>query len=304
MPFSQKNENSSHNPTYMRFFLLINLAKERTFRIMMNQFRPKQVDSSLFLPLPARIFAILQLCLSLSVLLFYLAQPFMGQLFEAKSRLLLWNYVLEASADFPLIDQERIKIEAARDLDEAKLNDRFAKRFEKSLQLVAFQLPPFERAWLVLSLILPILLLKRVEGARYAVWLVPLSILCFAIDHRLQESASHQAALAYPSEKELEERYLGAPIAGSLQEQRDLLEKGWQLYLIDQWTKQTPSEDQQVYQKQVKQGEWAFQKERALQLIERKEEKGQAVLSLFMLGIYLFWNVLFAVVSTRASASS
>lgn len=255
-----------------------------------------QPDPSIFIPKPARIFAILQLCIALTMVLFYAAQPFMGQLFESKSRLLQWDYVLDVPEGEALLAKDRQAFEEARQLDEAKLASSFRERLSRSLKILAFGIPPFEQAWLLLSLILPILLLKRVEGARRAVWLIPLCVLVFSINNRLNGSAeASNTNHLYPSEAQISQDYLKQPIVGSLEEQRELLLKGWQLYVIDHWLGQTPSTDIPTYNRQVKQGEWRFQVEKArYQMQHAKSGLEPYKLPLWILGTYLLWNVMFA----------
>lgn len=263
---------------------------------MLHKITKIQDHPLVFIAKPARLMAILQLCIAFSALLFYLSQPFMGQLFEAKSRLLLWDFVLDHPQRGTLSSSDARKLESARASAQAKIAMPFTQRAGKSLEILAFGIPPFEQAWLLLSLIVPILLLKRVEGARAALWLIPLCVLCYAMSNRIggvdpSPSPDHHL---YPTESYLAEHILHEPIQGSLVEQQNLLKKGWESYLINEWLEERPSVDPEVYSLQLAKGEWAFQHARAMSFIDATHSTQPTRQSLWLLGLFIFWNTLFA----------
>ncbi len=63
----------------------------------MTMILEKQSSSSLTLPISKRLWAIIHLCLVFSLILWYIVQPFMGEYFSLKSRLLLYEYVMGTS---------------------------------------------------------------------------------------------------------------------------------------------------------------------------------------------------------------
>ena len=50
-----------------------------------------------FIPTSQRLMAIGQLCLVFSLMLWYMIQPFMGEYFALRSRMLLYEYVMGTS---------------------------------------------------------------------------------------------------------------------------------------------------------------------------------------------------------------
>src|SRR4051812_38869550 len=60
--------------------------------------RPSKIfPPGTFIPTPQRLMAIGQLCLAFSLMLWYLTQPFMGEYFALRSRMLLYEYVMGTS---------------------------------------------------------------------------------------------------------------------------------------------------------------------------------------------------------------
>ena len=56
--------------------------------------KKKQFPPGTFIPTPARVAAIIQLCLAFSVILWCAGQPFMGELFAIKSKMILYQSVM------------------------------------------------------------------------------------------------------------------------------------------------------------------------------------------------------------------
>ena len=77
---------------------------------------PKTFPPGTFLPTPQRIIVILQLCVTFSVILWNVAQPFTGEYFTVRSRMLLYEYLMGKS------DQNKIE------------SNQEAKRFEALFQ--------------------------------------------------------------------------------------------------------------------------------------------------------------------------
>ena len=57
----------------------------------------KSFPPGTFIPTSQRLMAIGQLCIALSLMLWYMTQPFMGEYFALRSRMLLYEYVMGTS---------------------------------------------------------------------------------------------------------------------------------------------------------------------------------------------------------------
>jgi hypothetical protein len=262
------------------------------FRKRSTEFAP-----GTFIPTPARMVAIIQLCLAFSLLLWQMSQPFMGDLFRVKSQMLIYQDVMglqnsERNAErfAQLSVEDKIPLEKQYQLLEEELRSTFGQKMKKLLHLMFYQISFFELAWIILSIIVPILLLKRTEGARDAVWLLPLLALLFLFEHQRQEFNPSQEISIYPSEQEIVQNYLKKPLSSNILKQREELLRGWNLYLIKNWTKEIPSEDPLIFKDQAEQGEFMFNIHR----LKQNSFKNPPKTSLFMLCIYLGWNLFFA----------
>lgn len=264
-----------------------------------------------FIPTPARVFAIIQLCLAFTVILWNASQPFAGEFFALKSRLLLYEDamgVASASAEqkdrllrnkerfqaLPDSHQQQLKAEAAA-LQRA-LGRSFWSKLADAADFFLFKIPLYERAWLILSVILPILLLKRVEGASLAVWLLPCVAACYAIDSTLYglPGAPSLEQRLFPSEQTLVETHIGGPLSDSLLEQQKQLASGWKHYLVLNWANTQPSSDPAVFEIQAEEGAFAFTLARlGAQSLEIPANRNPRQPLLFLL-IYFVWNTLFA----------
>lgn len=180
---------------------------------------------------------------------------------------------------------------------QTNLKRTFFDKLTRSVHIVAFEIPPFEQAWLLLSFIIPILLLKKVSGAAQAVWLLPLLAGLYALDNRLYglPSSSFGEAHLYPTEQVLVE-YLKEPLEANIFQQREQLLRGWQLYLINQWTGATPSTDPAVFGQQAETGEFAFNVMRLQRVASTSPPSHRPYLQepLWLLALYFFWNCYFA----------
>jgi hypothetical protein len=270
-----------------------------------------------FIPTPARVMAIMQLCLAFTVIAWNASQPFMGELFSIKSRLLLYRHVMGMEdPNGVLSDTEKLKRNAERfnalpDAQRApillghKMLQKLAERtswmkLKRSFQILALRLPPFEQSWIVFSIIIPILLLKRVEGAEKAIWILPLLAILYAADNRLTslpQQENREMAL-FPSEAAILNRYLKQPLSKNIFEQREQLLSGWKMYLIEEWAHEVPERDAFLFAEQAERGEFAFNRTR-LEALSPDDYlhsySGKEPLAL--LAAYFFWNFLFAFVS-------
>lgn len=267
-----------------------------------------------FIPTPARICAIIQLCIAFSLILWDLSEPFTGELFRQKSKALLYEEVMGiAPAENPSQEQRELSernalrfqrmpeekrahiIEGYKKLKIEKTTS-FLNKFQRAVASLFFEIPLFERAWLLFSIILPILLLKRTEGASAALWILPLLTFCYSVDNQMHgKPYESQEAQLFPSEKKIIEEYLETPLSRDIFEQQEQLKEGWQLYLIREWTGQEPSNSLPEFKQQVEQGSFAFTVERMeKRLLDDSKASPFQKKNPLLLFLYLFWNLSFA----------
>jgi hypothetical protein len=263
----------------------------------------KEYPSETFISTPARVMAILQLCLAFTILAWHAGYPFAGELYATKTKLLVYQHVIgikntqnaERFEQLPVDRRQQIMHDYEALL---KWTDRpFIEKLKKSLAVIFFETPLTENAWILLSILIPILLLKRVEGSVQAVWLLPLAMLFFTLDNRWNGKDipySDDAAL-FPSEEVLVNKYLEQPLSSNILEQHAQLSSGWEIYLIQEWAHESPSVDKNLFQIQKEQGDFSFNLAR-LNYIKPTLKEGQSKHSYYFLGLSLFWNLSFAMI--------
>lgn len=261
---------------------------------------------NLYLPMPKRIACILQLILSLSVFLWLLFDPFMGEHFRLKEELILIQnlrgdetlkaQLLPAAQNklarnqtrfqtLPLTEQEQIHHKAH--LLEWKMNTPAISKFIHGISSFLFRTPVITLLWIILSILLSIACLKKKGWAFRATFLLPILSLAYA--YAIYHSARPYSS-PYPSEREVLQ-YLEKPLGSTLSEQRENLKKGWELYLIHEWAHEEPTVEN--YQDQVEKGEYAFN----LVLLDRLKE--EPPMNIFLILGYIGWNMAFAIVLNR-----
>lgn len=271
-----------------------------------------------FIRMPARICAIIQLCLAFTIILWNAAQPFSGELFSLKSKLVLYEDIT-GSTPRPGLSVEKIArldrnakrfeglsekeaepIVAGHQKVKDLLKRSFIDKLASSWHLMLYEIPPFEQAWLILSLIIPILLLKRVEGAAQVVWLLPLLSALYAFDNRAYGHRSSPSAesMLFPTEQRLVAEFMKEPLSANVFEQQGQLQDAWKAYLIKVWTPEDPGSEFAA-----EQGEFAFNLARARAIGSERISpiSGSPHIQepLLILGLYVFWNALFASVAYR-----
>lgn len=238
----------------------------------------------------------------------------MGELFSHKSQILLYHQVMGSSALVHSVDQDRLKRNAERfatlpqaqqsrfiaqhDQLQTEANRSFGEKTWQSVHILAIELPALERAWIVFSVVIALLLLLRIEGAVQAVWLLPLIVALYAYDNYqyAPTPAPRASDLLFPSEAYLIEHYLKQPLSSRIAEQHDQLLKGWQLYLIAEWLQETPASDPEQFAFQVERGQFAFDVAR-LELSTSDQKVTSSLYKkeppLLLVG-YLIWNLFLA----------
>ncbi len=139
----------------------------------------------------SKVVAIIHLCFVFTAVLWIAGQPFMGELFAYKSATLVYQTVMGSPELLKKLDKEKaeklaLQFERNRQRFEklpkeeqkailtkyAELqelaNQSWMTKTKAALNILFFDLPPFERAWIALSFVIPLLLLLGVEGGRPA----------------------------------------------------------------------------------------------------------------------------------------
>lgn len=261
-----------------------------------------------FIPTPARLAAIVQLCLAFTLLAWQGSLPFMGELFATKYKLLVYQHLMGKKIDghatrFASLP-EKTQILKEYELLQRDLETSFLAKIKRAVTGL-WNLPLFEKAWIFFAILLPILLLKRVEGAAQIVWILPILALAYGLDNRIHGLAPRKTAeeRLFPSEERILQNYVGAPLKPSIIEQQKQLQLGWQTYLIKEWAKEEPSQDEQQFLHQAEKGDFAFNLARIKALKEpRSLRPKQEPISL--LALYLFWNLSFALIVTKSLKQS
>lgn len=254
----------------------------------------KSYPEGTFIPTPARVCAIIQLCLSFSALLWFLSTPFLEQLFDQKSNKLLFEKITQNKQ----FEQLPITTKAALQQGYEKMNAESHRSFiDKIVDSFNFsKLPIYEFSWMLLAIVIPILVLKKVDGAKEAAWLLPLITLGYIIhvwSHPIQKAPSE--ALLFPKEDFLVSYYMETPLSDRIDEQQQQLLSAWQRYLVETWAHEEPSKELSTFSKQVEKGEFSFNVARMERRIEDRSGPNETrTPSPLTLLFYLIWNTLFA----------
>ncbi|MCB1119251.1 MAG: hypothetical protein KDK65_04760 [Chlamydiia bacterium] len=254
-----------------------------------------------------RILAILHLCLALTLLCWYGGYPFFGHRAKVKELKQEYEWVMQKETFHDLPREKREKIQHNwKKLKEIEVIPWQTKLFYSGKTLL-LHLPYFELFWLVFSLVLPIMILKETPGIRGAIWILPLMALAHVVDQPYLKPPVEDSpeTVLYPSEERLLTQYTKEPLAPSWSEQKKQLERGWKIYLVKEWAKETPAKEPALFSKQVAKGQHAFTAEKLLLTPLFRDDffiaKGtETHLKLF---IYLVWNVFFAWMTTTTEAT-
>jgi hypothetical protein len=260
--------------------------------------RPLGEDT--FIPMPARVLAIVQLCLAFTVAIWILCGPYLDEYFSVRSDSLLYETVMGERVPGNVDYFQALPIEEQRSIvDQYRLLQERAGRpfLEKTFGALVFSLfetSPFKWAWVVLSVGIAVGLLKKKRGALQVVWLLPVVALCYGLFSVSSKTPSPMDALV-PSEALIVSEYLKRPLSGSIGDQQNQLTLGWQRYLVSVWTREVPSDDKLFFEEQVKRGEFAFNVAR-LRLV-RQSDVSKSTESATALILYVLWNFFFALMT-------
>lgn len=263
--------------------------------------KKKEFPPGTFIPTPARVVAIIQLCLAFTAMMWSMGHPFMGDLFAVKSKLLVYEEVIRDSARFALLpatQQEQIKEDYAS--LQKKTDIPFATKLERSFSILAWETPSFELAWIFFSVVISLMLLMRIEGALHAVWLLPLIVAAYAINNQLNGVPPQMTpeARLFPTEEHLVHSYIPGGLNPNIMEQREQLLRAWKTYLVVEWAHERPSDDEVAFNQQVDTGAYAFSVARLEALPKEQKTTDPSFLhkkdSIFILALYFLWNLFFA----------
>lgn len=275
----------------------------------------KTFPQGTFIPTKARIAAILQLCLAFTVSLWIISQPFMPDYFAIRSEMVILDHLfgtgtyteekelyLERNAErFARLPKKEKSVFEKRHKELQALQKRtFQKKIFKSLEMITSKTPPFLQAWIIFSIVIPILLLLKIEGAACACWILPLLALLMT-SHADSPSAHCSLFPEYPTERLLLETFLRQPLKPTISQQYNQLEKGWHLYLIKEWAQEVPSKNRSQRILQIEKGEFAFHCARAKQQAAMPEllpSDRHITISKTVLWIFIAWNSIFAAIAT------
>ena len=268
-------------------------------------FKPKSRTyiKGTFVPTPLRVIAIIHLCIAFSALLFDMGYPFMGQLFENKRLNAIYETVLQNESHFQQLPyQKQVEIEGSHQSLVSRMHTPFLSKLRKSFSIILLELPPFQKAWIFFSILIPILILLKIEGAQRAAWILPFITIVYGVNQLfLYPSHAHlYEDSLFPTEQVIVNDYLNDPLSTNILEQREQLLKGWHSYVVNQWANEPPSSNEEEFKKQLSKGLFAFnvaridviQQDSALPSYLRR--KG----SLFILS-FLLWNIFFAIFVNR-----
>lgn len=256
-------------------------------------------------PTRLRVLVILQLCLAFTLLIFYAGYPFLAEIFEIKSKLIVYESVTtksdpEISALFSSLPLESQGIIAKNGQCLYEMLGRpFSHKLCDALRILLWEIPPFERAWLLFAIVISILLLLRFEGASRAVWLLPLIVIAHGCDlaWRPHNLSIQDDRARFPSEEYICHHYLLQPLSSRLSEQKTQLFEAWQRYLICEWTRETPSNQPETFLQQTKKGLFLFNAASLLRDDFSSQNHGFGPVpstSSPLLILYFLWNAYFA----------
>lgn len=259
---------------------------------------------------------ILQLCIVFTLFAWICSQPYMGELLTIKSKMLLLQEVIGVR-DHTLLgpeNDERLEGNAEKfsqlpELEKGQIMQKYGKmqeasrasfwlKLKRAFTILFFHISRFELLWIALGITIPVLLLLNAQGARHAAWLLPLLALAYGFENQTSGAkweVSEDDKL-FPSEQYLIEKYVGEPFSANISLQYEQLHHGWEMYLIEEWTKEKPSAEPVIFEQQVDQGNYAFNKARSEKLSMSLYPEGMFKMrkTLLILILYFAWNFFFA----------
>jgi hypothetical protein len=195
----------------------------------------KHFPEGTFAATPLRVLSILQLCIVFTYIAWVGGYPFLGEIYEVKAARSKYETVLKNSFYEELSKDRKALIISGYEeiLDYA--TEPFLVKTERCLRIILQELPVYTKIWIILSILLSVFILLRIDGAIPCVWLLPLSIGYGFMVHLGQPYALTYEERLFPTESVLIKDYLKKPLDGGLSEQREQLQQAWDMYLKDAW---------------------------------------------------------------------
>lgn len=253
-----------------------------------------------FIPKPSRIASILHLSIAFTVLLGVILSPFLQDLFVYKSHTLLFDHVMGKTNSNPILErnferfsklpfsiQQNVLDSYTQIKNEFPLT--FLEKAQKSLRLIK-SLSLYTTLWILLSIIIPILILKKREGAEKAAYLLPLMVLLLLLSY---PTVTKVQPSLYPSEEKIIKEFLKEPLSSDISIQYEQLSKGWKLYLIKEWSQKTPSQNPSEFEMQVEEGDFLFHLNF---LLQSKPSSSSSILLYYLL---FFWSLFYVYIVNR-----
>lgn len=195
-----------------------------------------------------KILVIFHLCVTCSWLFIYLGRPFLGEYFDVRSRLLLYEYVLAIpSAAFTkeeMVWRKQATEELSLEVLE-QLNDQYRqlqiyahrpiwKKMKEGVGFLFVKVPFIELVWIIGSLVVGIGLLKGRAMASQMAWLLPCLILTevWLFPQNLRQPID----TLMPKESWLLSHYSKQALPPSFARQRQVLEEAWEEFLLKEWS--------------------------------------------------------------------
>lgn len=270
-----------------------------------------EVPDEAFIPKPARVMAILQLCVVFTIVCWLGSWPFMGKMLEHKRETFLFQTVLGGGdliartyedqpgvlqkiernrkrfLEMPSNEKELI-LNSYNELISLESQSGFWSKCRDGLQNILIFSSPWLRAWVVFALMAAILLLKKSPGAPMAVWILPVLALMLWFEAAQSPRLISSDEAFFPTENYLISTYGNGALDNSISMQHAQLSLAWERYLASEWSTTGDAEE----------GDWRFQltrlKNRLAQKIDRDTPPSGLVLCLFFI-----WNCGFAWVAYR-----
>ncbi|MFA6916262.1 MAG: hypothetical protein WC222_07680 [Parachlamydiales bacterium] len=239
----------------------------------------------------ARFYCILQLCIVFTVLCWHLGYPFLGEIYEIKQEKQLYDFVFE-EVNMPYFDQlpsrDRLRLESGAAYWKKQLEKSFATKLKASVRHMNYYMPRLELAWVVLSIIVCIMVLRQSEGYSRAVWLLPFLAVAFAYENISwgTSTVANADAKLYPTESQLVAKYRPEGLSANPLDHPAELTVLWEKYLEKDWGKGD-----------LKRGEFVFtvarikEREANPSPISKRTNERQ---SIFWLLLYIAWNTFLA----------
>lgn len=236
-----------------------------------------------------------------------MSEPFMGEYFSLRSRVLLYDYVMgnkgflkhddklqrNAERFQNLSEDEKLNIQSHYTKIQTYMGRAFWKKMTEGIHKILWELPPFLMAWIFFSIWISILLLRGRRGASQAVWILPIITLFYGIDNRfygVDVPPQYDHAL-FPSESTVVMEYINEPLSVNWSDQQKQLKQGWENYLVKNWSM---DEQNEAYKLETAEYNFTLARLNLLQANALEVSSYNEKSSTWLLSAYLLWNLFFA----------